>query len=205
MSTSEASRTTHRDVLHAIGAARGAPVTANGSNEVVAMALSPRDPAGDPGTEWMLLDRAVHAMEARDWPSVIVPISRASLTAPSFTYRLRDLAEQHDMPTDRIWLEVDSSKAALELAGVVSALAQRHPVGCRMPIDRALEERALLPDLVTAGVSFAWLQPGDARSIADDLSSLIGGRSLIRRARLHGVVTIGPADVCPDMVPPLAP
>lgn len=204
MSTSEASRI-RRDLLDEIARARGAPITANGSDEVVAMATSPRDPAGDADTEWTVLDRAVHAMEARDWPAVLVPVSAASLEAPSFPYRVRDLMERHGLPSDHLWLEIASSDEVLELPGVVSALATRHPVGCRMPIDDAFEERALLPDLVSAGVSFAWLEPGDARSIADDLSALIAGRSLLRRARMHGMWVIGPADLSPDMVPPAGP
>lgn len=201
MSTSEVNRT-QRDLLHEIAEARAAPITASGSDEVVAMAVSPRAAAGDADIEWTALDRAVHAMEARDWPAVLVPISAASLEAPSFPYRLRDLMERHRLLADRLWLELDSSASALELAGVVNALAARHPVGCRMAIDDAFDERALLPDLLAAGVSFAWLQPGDARSIADDLSALIAGRSLLRRARMQGMWVIGPADLSPDMVSP---
>jgi EAL domain-containing protein (putative c-di-GMP-specific phosphodiesterase class I) len=204
VSTDEATRT-HRDLLEEITRARAVPITATGSDEVVAMATSPREAAGDVATEWTMLDRAVHAMEARDWPAVIVAVSGASLASPSFAYRLRDLMEQHHLPADRLWLEVDSSHSVLRLPGVVRALAQRHLVGCRMPIDDAFEERALLPDLVATGISFAWLEPGDARSIADDLSALIAGRSLLRRARMHGISVIGPPDLSPDMVPPPVP
>lgn len=204
MSTTEANRT-RRDLSDEIARARGAPITANGSDEVVALATMPREPAGDADTEWTMLDRALHAMEARDWPAVLVPLSAASLEAPSFPYRVRDLMERHQVPPGRVWLEIDSSQAALELAGVVRALANRHTVGCWMPIDDAFEERSLLPELAAAGVSFAWLEPGDARSIADDLSALIAGRSLVRRARMHGIRIIGPADLAPDMVPPTAP
>lgn len=204
MATSEAHRT-HRDALHEIAQARGAPVTANGSDEVVAMATIPRDASGDAHTEWTLLDRAVHAMEARDWPAVLVPVSGASLEAASFAYRVRDLMEEHGMVPDRLWLEINSSQSVLDLPGVTRALALRHPVGCRMPIDEAFEERALLPELVAAGASFAWVRPAHARSIADDLSALIAGRSLVRRARMHGMRVIGPADLSPDLVPPADP
>lgn len=204
MSTSEATPT-QRDLLEQITRARGAPITTTGSDEVVAMATSPREPAGDAATEWTMIDRAVHALEARDWPAVIVPVSSASLRAPSFAYRVRDLMEQHELAAHRLWLEIDSSQSVLGLQGVVRCLAERHPVGCRMPIDDAFDERALLPDLVAAGVSFAWLQPAGARSIADDLSALIAGRSLLRRARLQGMSVIGPPDLEPDMVPPLGP
>lgn len=201
MSTEEASRT-NRDVLHEIAMAHGAPVTAADSDEIVAMAMAPRDATGDATTEWTMLDRAVHAMEARDWPAVIVPVSGASLAAPSFAYRVRDLLEQHRLLTDRVWLEIASAESAIEFAGVVRSLADRHTVGCRIPIDDALGQRSLLPELMAMGVSFAWLQPGNAQSVADDLSALIGGRSLIRRARVHGISVIGPPDLAPDMVPP---
>lgn len=204
MSTSEAVPT-QRDLLEQITLARGAPITSVESHEVVAMAATPRDAAGDAGTEWTMIDRAVHAMEARDWPAVIVPVSSASLQSPSFAYRVRDLMDEHELAPDRLWLEIESSRSALGLQGVVRCLAERHAVGCRMPIDEAFAERALLPDLVGAGVSFAWLQPADARSIADDLSALIAGRSLLRRARMHGMWVIGPADLSPDMVPLAAP
>lgn len=204
MATSAAHRT-QRELLDEIAQARGAPITANGSDEVVAMATTPRDAAGDAHSEWTLLDRSVHAMEARDWPAVLVPLSAASLEAPSFPYRVRDLMEQHALAPDRLWLEIDSSQAVLDFAGVARALAARHAVGCRMPIDEAFEERALLPELVAAGASFAWVQPGRALSIADDLSALIAGRSLLRRARMHGMRVIGPVDLSPDMVPPADP
>ena len=185
--------------------ARGMPVVRTDSAEVAAFAMQPHDALGHAHLEWSVLDRAVHAMEARDWPAAIVSISSASLAAPSFAYRVRDLAEQHDLDPRRIWLEVDSPSAALALRGVVGTLAIRHPVGCRIDGDHALDERALIPDLAEAGVSFTWLQPGDGITVADDLSALIGGRSLVRRARTHGLMVIGPAELGTDLMSPIGP
>lgn len=192
-------------VTEQITQARGTPVVRTDSAEVAAFAMQPRDALGDAAIEWSVLDRAVHAMEARDWPAAIVAISSASLAAPSFAYRLRDLAERHGLDPRRIWLEVDSPSAALALRGVVGTLAIRHAVGCRIDGDHALDERVLIPDLANAGVSFTWLHPGDGITVADDLSALIGGRSLVRRARTHGLMVIGPAELGTDLMPPIGP
>lgn len=192
-------------VREQITQARGVPVTRADSAEVAAFAMQPRDAVGDAATEWSVLDRAVHAMEARDWPAAIVAISSASLAAPSFAYRVRDLAEDHGIDPRRIWLEIDGPASALALRGVVGTLAIRHAVGCRLDGDHALDERALIPDLAQAGVSFAWLEPGTAACVADDLSALIGGRSLVRRARTHGLRVIGPPELGTDLTPPIGP
>lgn len=185
--------------------ARGVPVARSDTAEIAAFAIQPRDALGDAPLEWTVIDRAAHAMEARDWPAVIVSISSASLAAPSFAYRVRDLAERHGLDPRRIWLEIDSPSAALALRGVVGTLAARHSVGCRIDGDHALDERALLPDLADAGVSFAWLEPGEGATVADDLSALIGGRSLVRRARTHGLAVIGAAELGTDFTPPIGP
>lgn len=187
-------------VRQRITQARGIPVVRTDSTEVAALAVQPHDALGDAHLEWSVLDRAVHALEARDWPAAIVAISSASLAAPSFAHRMRDLAEQHGLDPRRIWLEVDSPAAALALRGVVGALAIRHAVGCRIDGDHALDERVLLPDLADTGMSFTWLRPGDGMTLADDLSALIGGRSLVRRARTHGLMVIGPPELGTDLM-----
>ena len=203
MSTSEASRS-REQLLRQVTEARGAPVTATGTGDVVAMAVSPRDALGDADAEWTMLDRAVLAMEARDWPAVIVPISRASLRAASLAYRLCDLMEQHGLEDDRLWLELDSSLTALAVPGTVAALARRHTVGCRMDGADAFSERALLPDLAAMGLTFAWVDDDGAGEPDGSLSALIAGRSLVRRGRVHGITIIGPEALGTDMAPPLA-
>lgn len=185
--------------------ARGMPVARTESAEVAAFAIHPRDALGDTDLEWTLLDRAVHAIEARDWPAVIVPISSASVAAASFAYRVRDLAEQHRLDPRRLWLEVDSPATALALCGVVRTLAIRHTVGCRMDGAHALDERSGIPELIDAGVSFTWLEPTGDHTVANDLSTLIGGRSLVRRAHTYGMSVIAPAGLGADMTPPSPP
>ena len=196
---------TTTSIDHLIADARAVPVSRVDSPEVVAFAMAPHDSPCDADIEWTLLDRAAHAMEARDWPAVIVAISGASLAAPSFAYRVRDLAEHHGLDPRRMWLEIDSPADALARPGVVRTLAIRHPVGCRIDDAHALNDRVLIPDLVDAGVSFAWLRPAYGATVADDLSALIGGRSLVRRARTHGLRVIGPAELGTHMMPPAGP
>lgn len=198
-------REQRQQVLDRITHARGFPVVHRDSDEVAAFAMTPREPLADAALEWSVLDRAVHAMEARDWPAAIVPITRDSLAAPSFAYRVRDLAERHGVDPRRIWLELDSPDAVLALPGVVGVLSVRHRVGCRIDGAHAMEERIHVPDLAEAGITFAWIAPGSARSLADDLSMLIGGRSLVRRAHTHGIQVIGPSALDADMTPPLGP
>ncbi len=185
-----------------IDAVRAVPVARPASDEVAAFAMQPQRAAGAAGAEWDLLDRAVLAMQARDWPAVIVPISAASLGAPSCAYRVRDLAERQAVDPRRIWLHVESARAVLHAPGVVSALAIRHHVGCTIHGADALDVRASIPDLVDAGVSFAWLEQATGSSAAGDLAALIGGRSLVRRARTHGLVVIGPAELGCHLMPP---
>jgi len=158
-----------------------------------------------PEREWDMIDRAVHAMEARDWPAVIVPISHPTLTAPSIAYRVRDLMERHGLPADRLWLEVATPDDVLGAPGVVRALAGRHRVGCGVSIEEGFGDRALLPDLATAGISFVVLHPEPDRSVASDLSAMIIGRSISRRARANGMTTIGPPDLDADVILPPVP
>jgi hypothetical protein len=153
-----------------------------------------------PEREWDLLDRGVHAMEARDWPAIVAPISGESLRAPSMAYRLRDLMERHGLPTDQLWLEAAASEDVLASAGVVRGLARRHRVGCGISLNAGFGDRALLPDLAALGISFIVLHPEPDRSVASDLSAMIIGRSLSRRARAYGMTSIGPADLDTDVV-----
>jgi hypothetical protein len=189
-------------IAHLIADARADAVTIADAPEVVALAMLPRDALGEADLEWTLLDRAVLAMQARDWPAAIVPISAASLRAPSFAYRVRDLAERHHIDPRRIWLEVDSPATALAAPAVVHTLSVRHVVGCRIHGGHALDQRAAIPRLAEAGVTFAWLDAPDGRPMADHLPSLIGGRSLVRRARTHGMKVIGPPGLGCHLVPP---
>lgn len=167
---------------------------------VAAMALR-RVP---PGREWDMVDRALHAMEARDWPAVIVPISRPTLAAPSIAYRVRDLVERHGLDPHRLWLEIASSEDVLDAPGVVTALARRHRMGCGVRLDEGFEDRALVPELSKLGITFMVLHAGQERSVASDLSAMIIGRSLSRRARAHGITTVGPAEVDADVILPHA-
>jgi EAL domain-containing protein (putative c-di-GMP-specific phosphodiesterase class I) len=181
--------------LQAVAATYAADMT------VAAMVLGSVPPA----REWDLLDRGVHAMQARDWPAMLAPISRDLLRAPSVVYRLRDLMERNGLPADHLWLEVAASDDVLKTPGVVRALARRHRVGCGISLDEGFGDRALLPDLAAVGISFIVLHPASDRSVASDLSAMIIGRSLSRRARAHGITTIGPPDLDADVILPPMP
>ena len=166
------------------------------------MAGAPTDPGGDADDEWASVLRVVHAMLARDWPAVIVRVSERSLQSPGFADRLDDLADHHALRAGRIWVEADSSDALLGAPEVAEQLAQGHLLGVRLDVARGFRERALLPDLASLGVSFAWVEPADGHSVADDLSGLIVGRSLVRRAQAHGMGVIAPPELDGDLVPP---
>lgn len=189
-------------VLRRIADAQGAPVVHRRSGQLAAMAGAPAEPGGDADDEWASVLRVVHAMLARDWPAVIIRVSDRSLEAPGFADRLGDLADHHGLPAGRIWVEADSSDALLTAPDVVEQLAQEHLMGVRLDVARGFRERALLPDLASLGVSFAWIEPADGRSVADDLSGLIVGRSLVRRAKAHGMAVIAPPELDGDLVPP---
>ena len=201
MATSEATGT-RGAVLRRIADARGAPVVHRRSRQLAAMAAAPAEPEADADDEWIALLRAVHAMLARDWPAVIVPVSARSLQAPGFADRLDDLADHHALRAGRIWLEADAAESLLDAPEVSEQLAQGHLVGVRLDVARGFRERALLPDLAGLGVSFARVEPADGRTVADDLSGLIVGRSLVRRAQAHGMAVIAPQELDGDMVPP---
>ena len=201
MATSEATGT-RGAVLRRIADARGEPVVHRRSRQLAAMTAAPAEPEADADDEWIALLRAVHAMLARDWPAVIVPVSARSLQAPGFADRLDDLADHHALRAGRIWLEADAAEALLDAPEVSEQLAQGHLVGVRLDVARGFRERALLPDLAGLGVSFARVEPADGRTVADDLSGLIVGRSLVRRAQAHGMAVIAPQELDGDMVPP---
>ena len=102
MATSEASRS-REQLLRQVTEARGAPVTATGTGDVVAMAVSPRHALGDADAEWTMLARAGLAMEAPDWPASIVPHPPASLPPPAPE---GDLVPQLCLPAERIVPEI---------------------------------------------------------------------------------------------------
>lgn len=189
-------------VLRRIADARGAPVLHRRSRELAAMAAAAAGPDADADDEWIALLRAVHAMLARDWPAVIVPVSGRSLRSPGFADRLDDLADHHALRAGRIWLEADAAESLLDAPDVAEQVAHGHLIGVRLDVARGFRARALLPDLAALGVSFAWVEPADGRTVADDLSDLIVGRSLVRRAQAQGMAVIAPRELDGDMVPP---
>ena len=201
MATSEVTGT-RGAVLRRIADARGAPVLHRRSRQLAAMAAPPADADADADDEWIALLRAVHAMLARDWPAVIVRVSAHSLQSQGFADRLDDLADHHALRAGRIWLEADAAESLLDAPEVSEQLAQGHLVGVRLDVARGFRERALLPDLAGLGVSFARVEPADGRTVTDDLSGLIVGRSLVRRAQAHGMAVIAPQELDGDMVPP---
>lgn len=139
-------------------------------------------------------------MRERDWPALIAPVSGATLAIPSLAHRLRDLVTTHGVHDSQLWLEVMSSADVLDAPRLVSMLARRHSVGCSVHIDEGFEERALLPELAALGISFIVLHPGKDRCVASDLSAMIIGRSLSRRARANGITALGPTDLDADIL-----
>lgn len=204
MTTSEATGS-RGAILRRIADAHGAPVRHRRSHRLVAMAATPREASGDADEEWLAVLRALHALRGRDWPAVIVPVSAGSLHADGFADRLDALTEQYGLAPGRLWVQVESSEAALSAPEVVQQLAHGHMAGVRLDVSQGFRERALLPDLAALGVSFAWLEPADGRCVADDLSGLIVGRSLVRRAQTHGMAVIAREDLQADLVPPASP
>lgn len=171
-----------------------ATCTADGTVAAIALGNVPLE------GEWDRLERGVHAMEARDWPAVLAPISRGLLQTPSLVHRLRELMDRHGLPADHLWLELAASDDVLEVPAVVRALARRHRVGCGINLDEGFGDRALLPELATMGIRFIVLHPGPGRAVASDLSAMIIGRSITRRARAHGITTIGPPNLDADVI-----
>lgn len=184
---------------------RGVPVVHRSSGQVAAMAVQPHEASGDADDEWLSLLDALHALRARDWPAVIVPVSGRSLAALGFADRLDDLVEQLELPPGRLWIEIASSREVMTASRVVKQLARGHMVGVQLDVSQGFRERGLVPDLAALGVAFAWLVPADGRSVADDLSGLIIGRSLVKRAQAHGMAVIAPAELEADLVPPASP
>lgn len=169
------------------------------------MAVQPHEASGDADDEWLSILDALHALRARDWPAVIVPVSGHSLAALGFADRLDELVEQLALPPGRLWIEVASSRDVMTASRVVKQLARGHMVGVQLDVSQGFRERGLVPDLAALGVAFAWLVPADGRSVADDLSGLIIGRSLVKRVQAHGMAVIAPAELEADLVPPASP
>lgn len=192
-------------ILRRVADARGLAVMHRTSHRFAAMAALPREAQGDADDEWLAVLRAVHALRARDWPAVIVPVSGESLASPGLAARLDDLVARNDLRPGRLWIEVDSSGAVLSEPEVVAHLTQHHMIGVRLDVAQGFRERALVPELAELGIAFAWLAPTAGRCVADDLSSLIVGRSLVRRAQAHGMAVIAAAELEPDLAPPFAP
>ena len=184
---------------------RGVPVVHRSSGQMAALAVQPHEACGDADDEWLALLDALHALRARDWPAVIVPVSGHSLAALGFADRVDDLVEQLELPPGRLWIEVASSREVMTASRVVTQLARGHMVGVQLDVSQGFRERGLVPDLAALGVSFAWLVPADGRSVADDLSGLIIGRSLVKRAQAHGMAVIAPGSLEADLAPPTSP
>lgn len=188
--------------LRRIVDSRGVPVVHRSSRELAAMAMVDDGSAVDADDEWLAVQRAIHALLAREWPAVLVPVSELSLGTPGFADRLDDLADHHALRPACIWVKATSSGALLAAPETTEQLARGHLVGVRLDVAHGFRDRALLPDLATLGVSFAWIDPPDGHTVVDDLSGLIVGRSLVRRAQALGMAVIAPPELDGDMVPP---
>ncbi len=192
-------------ILRRVADSRGLPVMHRTSHRLAAMAALPREAQDDADDEWLAVQRAVQALRARDWPAVIVPASGESLASPGLAARLADLAARNDIRPGHLWIEVDSSDTVLSQPEVVEQLARDHMIGVRLDVANGFRERALVPELAELGIAFAWLAPTAGRCVADDLSGLIVGRSLVRRAQAHGMAVIAAAELEADLVPPFTP